>query len=132
MIGVDTNVLLRFVVIEDIGESERAAAFFGARHADDPAFVSIVVLVEFIWVLRSRYRFSQDRVVFVIESLMSSPAFVFEEQHHLSTLLRGSKVKAGDLADHLIALSAARAGCSRTVTFDAAAASAIPLMELLA
>ena len=125
------NVLLRFVVIEDVNESERAAAFFNARHADDPAYVSIIVLVEFIWVLRSRYRLSQDRVVFVIESLMSSPAFMFEEQQHLSMLLHNVKVKAGDLADHLIALSASRAGCSHTVTFDAAAASAVPSMELL-
>ncbi len=131
MIGVDTNVLTRFVVIEDAGESARAAVFLKARSADDPAFVSIVVLIEFIWVLRSRYRFPQDRVVFAIESLMSSPAFVFEEQQYLSTLLRGLKVRPGDLADHLIALSAARAGCSHTVTFDAGAASAIPSMELL-
>lgn len=132
MIGVDTNVLLRFVVIEDAGESARAAAFLKARSADDPAFVSIVVLVEFIWVLRSRYRFPQDRVVFVIESLMSSPAFVFEEQRHVSSLLRGLRIRPGDLADHLIALSAARAGCSHTVTFDAAAASNVSSMELLA
>lgn len=132
MIGVDTNVLLRLVIVEDANESERAAAFFRARHAGDPAFVSILVLVEFVWVLRSRYRLSQERVVVAIENLMSSPAFLFEEQRHISTLLRGLQVKPGDLADHLIAYCATRAGCSAVVTFDHAAAGAVASTELLA
>jgi predicted nucleic-acid-binding protein len=132
MIGVDTNVLLRYVVADDPDEAKRAAAFLTKRDAESPAFVSLLVLVEFIWVLRRRYRFPQDRIVFVIESMMESPGFVFEEHPELTTLLRVSKVKAGDLADYLIAFLAKRAGCSHTVTFDADAADVVPSMRLLA
>ncbi len=132
MIGVDTNVLVRFVIDDDADEFRKATAFLTSRTQDDQAFVSIIVLVEFIWVLRSRYRYSQEQVAYVIGTLLSSPALVFEEQQFLSTLIRGGKVKSGDLADHLIAFSAERAGCSRTVTLDAPAAAAIPSMELLA
>lgn len=131
MIGVDTNVLVRFVIDDHADEFRKAAAFLAGRTQDNQAFVSIIVLVEFIWVLRSRYRYSQEQVAFTIGALMSSPALVFEEQQFLSTLIRGGKVKSGDLADHLIALSAERAGCSRTVTLDAPAAAAIHFMDLL-
>lgn len=132
MIGVDTNVLVRFVVKDDLDEFERSSAFLADRTPEQPAFVSIIVLIEFVWVLRSRYRYTQESIGFAIEALLSSPALVFEEGEFLSILLRNTKVKSGDLADHLIAFCAARAGCSRTVTLDAAAANAIPSMELLA
>lgn len=132
MIGVDTNVLVRFVIDYDDDEFRKAAAFLASRTNEEQAFVSIIVLVEFICVLRSRYRYSQEQVCVVIEALMTSPALVFEEQPFLSMLIRGGNVKSGDLADHLIAFCAGRAGCSHTVTLDVAAASAIPSMELLA
>lgn len=131
MIGVDTNVLVRFVIDDDAEEFRKSAAFLADRTVYQPVFVSIIVLVEFIWVLRSRYRYSQERVSFVIHELMSSPALVFEEQRFLSTLIRSGHVKSGDLADRLVAFCAERAGCSHTVTFDEAAAAAIPSMELL-
>lgn len=131
MIGIDTNVLVRFVVKDDPDETARASEFLRTRSESDPAYVSLLVLVEFIWVLRSRYRLSQERVAFAILSLMSTPALVFEEQHYVSALMRGANVRPGDLADHLIAHCARLAGCDRTVTFDGPAAAAIPSMELL-
>ena len=127
MIGVDTNVLLRFVIKDDDDEFVKSTGFLAARTPDQPAYVSIIVLIEFIWVLRSRYRYSQERVNFVIQALMSSSALVFEEQGFLSALVRSGKVKSGDLADHLIAFCAEKAGCTQTVTLDAAAASRHPL-----
>lgn len=132
MIGADTNILVRFVIKDDADEFQRSAAFLAARTPDEPAFVSLIVLIEFIWVLRGRYRYSQEQVGFVIQALLSSAALVFEEQGFLSGLVRGGKVKSGDLADHLVAFCAERAGCTHTVTLDPAAASAIASMELLA
>jgi len=132
MIGVDTNVLVRFVLNDDADEFRKATAFLSSRTRNEQAFVSIIVLVEFIWVLRSRYRYSQEQVADVIGSLMSSPALAFEEGQFLSTLIHSGKVKSGDLADHLIAICAKRAGCSHTVTLDEPAAKVIPSMELLA
>ena len=132
MIGVDTNILVRFVIKDDAAEFTKSAAFLATRTPDRPAYVGLLVLIEFIWVLRSRYRYSQEQVSFVIDSLLSSSALIFEEQEFVSALVRSRTVKSGDLADHLIAFCAEKAGCTSTVTLDEAAASAIPSMELLA
>jgi predicted nucleic-acid-binding protein len=86
-------------------------------------------VVELIWVLRRHYRYPREDVRAAIMALMEAAEVVFEDEEYLSALLAGSA--KGDIADHLIAYCAARAGCSSTVTFDKDAASSIPSMELL-
>ena len=71
MIGVDSNVLVRYIVADDEDQTRRAAAFLeGAISVDDPGFVSIVVLVELVWVLERTYRFSPDEIIGAIESVL--------------------------------------------------------------
>ena len=55
MIAVDTNVLLRFVVRDDVVQFKRASRFFDQRTAEDPAFISLIVLAEFVWALRRHH-----------------------------------------------------------------------------
>ena len=52
MIAVDTNILLRYVVRDDPEQLEKAANFFRERTTEDPAYVSLIVVAEMIWVLR--------------------------------------------------------------------------------
>jgi predicted nucleic-acid-binding protein len=127
--AVDTNVLLRYIVRDDPRQFDRAAAFLGTRTAADPVFVGLIVIAELVWALRRRYRYSREDVRTAIMTLMEAAEVVFEDEEYLSALLAGSS--KGDIADHLIAHCAAKAGCSSTVTFDKAAASHIPSMELL-
>ena len=69
MIGVDTNVLVRYIVADDADQTRRAAAFLeGAISVDDPGFVSVVVLVELVWVLERTYRSSSDEIAGAITS----------------------------------------------------------------
>jgi predicted nucleic-acid-binding protein len=71
MIGVATNGLVRYIVADDEGHTSRAAAFLeGAISVDDPGFVSVVVLVELVWVLERTYRFSPDEIIGAIESVL--------------------------------------------------------------
>lgn len=130
MKAVDTNVLLRYVLRDDEGQFARAAAFFGTRTAQDPAFVSLVVLAEFAWVLRQRYRYSRIDILSLVGTLLETAEMVFEDETALAAAV--ADAESGDLADHLISYSARRAGCDSTVTFDAEAARRIPSMELLA
>jgi len=130
MKAVDTNILLRYVLRDDEGQFARAAAFFRTRTAQDPAFVSLVVLAEFAWVLRQRYRFSRTDIRSLVETLMEAAEIVLEDETMLAAVL--AEAERGDLADHLIAYSARRAGCDSTVTFDTEAARRVPSMELLA
>lgn len=133
MIGVDTNVLLRFLVEDDNAEQRQAALrFMATRNAADPAFVNLVTLAETVWVLRKRLRFPLRQVREAFSLLLASSDFVFEEHDRLTGLM-GSAAETGcDVADYLIAWANQRAGCTATVTFDRAAAAHVPGMELLA
>ncbi len=130
MKAVDTNVLLRFVLRDDERQFEKAAAFFATRTADDPAFVSLIVLAELSWALRQRYGFDRSRTRALIEALLETAELVFEDEASLSQMM--AQAERGDIADHLISYSARRAGCSTTVTFDRDAVKAVSGMELLA
>ena len=129
MKAVDTNVLLRYIVRDDPQQFQTAAVFLGARTVADPVFVSLIVVAELVWALSRRYRYPREDVRAAIMALMEAAEVRFEDEEHLSALLASSP--KGDIADHLIAHCAAKAGCISTVTFDKGAASRIPSMELL-
>jgi len=131
MIGVDTNVLLRLVVIENEEQNAKVQSFFAERNADDPAYVSAIVLAETIWLLRSRYGYSRSAVADMLRAMLSSDDFLVEHEGRLALLLEQNPAPPAEIADFLIAWSAGAAGCTHTVTFDRRAASRIPGMELL-
>lgn len=132
MNAVDTNVLVRYLVRDDLEQYRIAADFLNRRTADDPAYVSLIVVVELVWVLRRLYRYSREQVHAALVYLLETAELAFEEEQYVSTLLNQDVGKRGDIADHLIVFSAFRAGCSRTVTFDRDASKLVPGMELLA
>lgn len=129
MKAIDTNVLLRFVVRDDEMQFAKARDFLGARTADDPAFVSLIVLVEFVWTLRQRYGRNRSDTRALVTALLESRELMFEDESEISSIV--SDATEGDLADHFISYCARRAGCASTVTFDSKAAKAVPAMELL-
>lgn len=130
MIGVDTNVLARLFVDDGSPERQRAVDFFASRAADEVVFVSIVVLVEFVWLLSSRYEFTRAKALDALEALLKNAGFVLEHEDLVILALDGSRA-GGGIADHLVAALGDRAGCTSTVTFDRNAAKRIPGMELL-
>jgi predicted nucleic-acid-binding protein len=131
MIAVDTNVLLRFVLKDDMAQFEAAARFLGRRTPEDPAFVSLIVLCETAWVLQNRYRYSVEQVFGLVSMLLETAEIRIEDEAEISALI-ADREGQGDLADHLISYSARRGGCVNTVTFDRRAAIAVSGMELLA
>jgi predicted nucleic-acid-binding protein len=131
VIGVDTNVLVRLFVTDDVRQSDAATRFFAERSPDDPAFVSSVVVAELIWLLDDTYGYSQTAIVDVLHQLLASADFVIERSALLSGALDAARRQVIDIADFLIAQIAAEMGCGITVTFDREAARRIPGMELL-
>jgi predicted nucleic-acid-binding protein len=130
MIGVDTNVLVRlFVPIEP--QREASIAFFGRRSPADPAHVSLVVMVEFAWVLRRRYKYEFGQIAQGIRSMLDSDDFVIEERDRVEWALVNYTRSKIDFSDLLIARSGEIAGTHRTVTFDLDAVKFVPGMELL-
>ena len=132
MIGVDTNVLARLFVNDVKLQHDAALRFFSQRSKDDPAYVSLVVVVEFVWLLRKTYDYSMDSVRFALTSLLDSPDIHLQDRDLIAEAVERSFKPKVDLVDVLIAGSAMLAGCSATATFDRNAANLIAGMDLLA
>ena len=129
MIGVDTNVLVRFLTRDEPEQYAIAEAFFRERSATEPAYVSAVVLAEVIWVLRRAYRLGLEEIRNAITLLFETDALIVEGKDRLET--SDGAISPSMIADHLIAHLCEGAGCSHLVTFDQRAARDVPGMELL-
>jgi predicted nucleic-acid-binding protein len=130
MIGVDTNVLVRlFVPVEP--QREASIAFFAKRSPADPAYVPLVVVAEFAWVLRRRYKYEFDQIGQGIRWMLDSDDFVVEKRDLVEWALANYTRSRIDFSDLLISRSSESAGASGTVTFDIDAAKYVPGMELL-
>ena len=122
MIGIDTNVLVRFFAQDDPAQSQQASAFLMTLTEVRTGYVSVVTLVEMLWVLRAVYRISRDAQVTILERLLDLPQVVLEREPEIwETLERFRRSKVG-FADQLIERCCHAAGCTTTVTFDADAA----------
>ncbi|WP_336055370.1 PIN domain-containing protein [Nitratireductor sp. CH_MIT9313-5] len=131
MIGVDTNVLLRFLVVDDPDQNRAAANFFAARTAEDPAFISALALAETVWLLMRRMNYPAEAVIEVLRKLLAAESIAVEHAEELGMLVFDEDPPVSDLADFLIAWAGKRSGCSSSVTFDKRAARTVPGMELL-
>lgn len=116
MIALDSSILVRYLVQDDPEQGRIAADFVEGRlSAEQPGYVSTIVLIETIWVLRSRYALSMEDVASTVSGLLSARQLRVEQRGLVeSLLLAGPK----HLADRIIHALASRAGCSETVTFD--------------
>jgi predicted nucleic-acid-binding protein len=131
MIGVDTNVLVRFLVDDDAGQSAIARKFMSERSSESPAFLSAVALAETVWLLSKRFEYPRAVVIETIRVLLSADGLLIEHTDDLDSWLNGDEEPRGDLSDHLIAWAGVRVGCRSTVTFDIKAAKSVHGMELL-
>lgn len=140
MIGVDTNVLVRYVIEGDTGAGDTGARdlaqrhaarrFFAARTPDDPAAISVVTLVEFVWVLSRSYGYSDAEVARVIRGLCRSRDAVVHHETSVIRALRDAESSGAGIADAIIAHLGVAAGAEGTVTFDRRA-STLPGMLLM-
>ena len=123
MLGIDTNVLVRLLVADDALQTRRARALIErALDRDDPVLVSLPVIIETEWVLRSRYGFDKPAILRSLRGLLAARELAFEDEPALEeALYRWNEGTAG-FVDCLIAAHNRRLGCSATATFDAAAA----------
>jgi predicted nucleic-acid-binding protein len=129
VIGLDTNVLVRYILEDDDAQSPEAIRVVESCTEDEPAFVSMVALAETYWVLRRTYRFSRVAALKVVEQLLEAREIMVEGEETVSRALRLAR-KGADFADALIADTADLFGCDRVVTFDRRAAGTKPF-ELL-
>ncbi|HEY6326213.1 MAG TPA: type II toxin-antitoxin system VapC family toxin [Candidatus Cybelea sp.] len=122
MIGLDTNVLVRYLTQDEPVQSARATAIIERRltHAD-PGFVSVLAMVETVWVLERSYGLTRKQIAHAVELILQIDALVVENEEQVFAAMTALKDSLGSFADALVAALGANAGCSNTLTVDRSA-----------
>lgn len=118
MIGLDTNVLVRYIMQDDPKQSAKATKLIEALDSDNPGYITMVSVVELYWVLTSSYELTGQQVAQALEAILRTKQFMVERADQVMRALRVFGEGGADLADCLIERSASGAGCDKTMTFD--------------
>lgn len=121
MIGLDTNVLVRYLVQDDPDQSAVASALIEELTETDPGYLSLVTVVELYWVLRRAYKVGAGRCAELLEGLLDARELRVDHDTVVRAALTASRGGL-DVADAIIAELGRAAGCDHTVTFDEHAA----------
>lgn len=120
MIGLDTNIMVRYLTQDDPDQSRKAAhEIEKGLSAGEMFFIADIVMCELVWVLETAYGYDRREIVPVLENILRTRQFLFENKDLLWQSLADYRTKKGDFADHLIGRAGHRAGCRETLTFDA-------------
>lgn len=122
MIGLDTNVLARYLAQDDARQSTVATRLIEKELSiASPGFVSLVVIAELCWVLHRLYSATMDELVAMLEDLLGTPQFQLERREVVQAAIqrfKESNNRKSGITDALIAQIAVSAGCTHTVSFD--------------
>ena len=119
MIGLDTNILVRYIVRDDPIQTEVATQLLETRCTlEEPGFVSLVVLVELVWVLGNGYKYPKPLITAVLSKLLTVAELVVEETNSARVALNAYETGNADFADYLIGCIHKAKGCLTTLTFD--------------
>ena len=130
MKGVDTNILIRFLIGDDEQQAKKVYNIFKkAESKKNELFVPLLVVLELIWVLESVYEIARTEILDSISEFLLMPILKFEHQSVLQQFTLSAQANRYDLSDLLIAHSAKTQGCETVITFDKKA-SKFNLFEL--
>lgn len=130
MIGLDTNVLVRYVAQDDPVQSAKATDLVESLSVAAPGFIAMVSVVELVWVLQSCYVSSKEEIAQVIETLLRTKELTVEHADIVWQALRRFNIANADFADCLIERCAHEAGCEYVMTFDYKAAKTAGMRQL--
>ena len=135
MIGLDTNVLVRYLAQDDARQSAAATRLIEQELSPaQPGFVSLVVLVELCWVLKRLYGAKEPELADTVAALLEAGPFRVEHrtvvQAALARMTNGQRGKAG-FSDALVEALAQHHGCTQTLTFDKGAAASAGMTLLV-
>ena len=131
MKGLDTNVLVRYLVQDEPRQAASATRYI-ERHctSDSPCYIGHIVLCELAWVLESNYQQNREEIALIIEQLLQVGQLEVMDPDVVWRALKDYKKSNADFPDHLLARINQSQGCDLTLTFDKKAAKQ-PLFQLL-
>jgi predicted nucleic-acid-binding protein len=119
MIGLDTNVLVRYLTRDDPVQYAKAARYISAATDRGEQFVlNVAVLCELVWVLGSAYNYSREEIAGVLEQIFATAQFEIERLDDARQALRDYRATKADFSDALIGRINRSLGAEHTVTFD--------------
>ncbi len=121
MIGLDTNVLVRYIMQDDPKQAAKATKLVESLTPTEPGFVTLVTVIELFWVLSSSYDLSRGQIVSAFDGLARSKQLVVEQRDQVVRALRAYGSSLADFPDCLIERTAMAAGCAKVMTFDVGA-----------
>jgi predicted nucleic-acid-binding protein len=123
MIGLDTNVILRYLLQDDPDQTRQVNRIFEQELSDqNPGFINLATTLEIVWVLRSLLGHSPTQIALHVENLLAADSLEFQNEQQVFEAVFALKNKMGEFEDALIGALNTWAGCSRTLTFDTRAA----------
>jgi predicted nucleic-acid-binding protein len=119
---LDTNILVRYLTQDDPDQSKLANHLMESLSSEAPAYISLVVITELVWVLLGPYQASKPQVIHALQQLLRTSAVLVERADLVWQALQSYEAVNADFSDCLIARLGMSAACSRTLTFDQKAA----------
>jgi predicted nucleic-acid-binding protein len=120
--ALDTNVLLRYFLNDEKRQSAIAANLIESCTEQNPGFINIVVLCEFIWVLKTSYGYQKSILANLLEKILQTGQLMVQESESVDVALALYRSHNIDFADALIGVINTSAGYKKTTTFDKKAA----------
>jgi len=119
MIGLDTNILLRYFVKDDVVQWERATRFISTRCTpESPGFIDRIALCDMVWVLTRGYGYGRADVVRIVGQLLASQELLLEDEELVRSAVQSYEGAGIDFADALMVKVNLARGCEATATFD--------------
>lgn len=119
MIGIDTNVIIRYLTQDDIKQAAKANKLIDNElTSNEPGFITLICLVEIIWVLESCYGQTKEQIIGVLHSLLTTKQLLVEGADMAYLAVKRFAGGRADFSDALIAVISENRGCGSVVTFD--------------
>jgi predicted nucleic-acid-binding protein len=122
VIGLDTNILVRYLTQDDAAQARKVDHFF-ADNEGEVVRIDDIVVCELVWVLRAAYRVGKSGIISTLDKILSTARFTFEDRELLRNAVDDYRRGNGDLADYILGRRNMREGCDHTVTLDRALAN---------
>jgi predicted nucleic-acid-binding protein len=119
MIGLDTNVILRYLLQDDPKQARQANQIVDRQLSEQtPGFISLATVLEIVWVMRSLLKQNPSQIASHLENLLVADSLEVQNEQQVFEAVFALKRGTGEFEDALIGALNAWAGCSYTLTFD--------------
>ena len=122
MIGLDTNLIVRYIAQDDVVQSAKATQLIESLSIENQGFITLVSIVELVWVIQGCYKATKEECVAVLQTLLHTKEILLENAEVIVMATQRYAASNADFADCLIERSANYAKCTCTMTFDSNAA----------